>query len=734
MNSLENAFALIIGIGDPKLDTSIDVQAIYDILIDEKLSGYKKENVILISGENSTREDIFRGFDKLQDITDENSSIFLYYSGHGGFFDGHYFIQAYGIYDGISAEELKEKWVTDDEIKEKLNELTSKRLIFFLDCCHAAGITQGFTKLSGTKVKAKSVRIQNREEIRDGLGQKIDNERGVSIVSSCREDQLSYQPEGYNSFFTQSLIEALKGEHRENFKEAFIRIMEVSGYLQYKVPELAQKNGVEQNPYVNLQMYDNFVLSYVPKGVRKANKIELNSENTKPESKELKEVVTSFRETENANNLVLFIHGFSGESANTFGQIPSFLMADKRMDGWDLKPLGYSGNVQPILGKNIWGAVEDIENIAKYLKTCFKYKFDKYDRIAIVAHSLGGIIVQKALNDLQPNLRTKLSHLILIGVPNNGIESEQLETKELRASSEFMKNLREQWKQNFENPEFKLKVVAGTNDEYVSLNSNFAPFSEEYQEIVDGKHFSMVQPDDIYNDAYQLIVNTLTENKFTNRYTSEEDINITLGKYDAVIKKLLPKMVTLDDANLIKLVLSLEASDRQNEAIELIEARIQNTNNSDILGVMGGQYKRSYLFSQDARLGQKSYDNYSKGLEIAEKNKNNSQIYYLAINLAFLNCVLKNDESQMKYFAQKALEAANDCRDNYWKIATVAEAYLYLNKMDACRAEYERAASMAGIREKISMHTNASKAYSHLMNITHSEDSFIKFLKETLLT
>ena len=732
MKALENVFALLIGVGDPQLDTGIDVQAVYDILIDKTLSCYKKENVILVNGENATREGIFKGFDRLEQLTDEHSSIFLYYSGHGGYYDGNYYLQAYGIYEGISGEELKEKWVTDEEIKAKLNELNSKRLIFFLDCCHAAGITQGFTKLSGSTVKSKSGVVPKSSEIRDGLGQKIDNERGVSIVSSCREYQESFQAEGDNSFFTKSLIEALKGEHTDSFKEAFIRILEVSGYLQYKVPERAKQYGVEQNPYVNLQIYDNFVLSYVPEEIRNRQKMGSDKPVEQPESKQLSEVVTSFRETENANNLMLFVHGFSGESANTFGKIPSFLMEDKRMDGWDLKPLGYSENVEPRMGKNIWAAVEDIEKIANYLKICFKYKFEKYDRIAIIAHSLGGLIVQRALNDLQPELRTKLSHLILFGSPNSGIDSDQEGAEQLYAESSFIKNLRNSWNVYFKNPTFKLKVVAGTHDEYVSRDSNFAPFGEVYQEIVDGNHFSMVQPKDTYNDSYQLIVETLTGNEFTNRYTSQEAINITLGKYDAVIKSLLPKAKTLDDSSLTQLVLSLEASDRQEEAIALLEERVTATKNSDLLGSLGGQYKRAYLLSNDASLAEKSLKYYSKGLEIAEANSNNAQIYYQAINLAFLTCVYKNDESQMEKYAQKALDAANACRDNYWKIATVAEAYLYLNNMEACQENYKKAASMAGVREKISMHTNAYKAYTHLMHIS-AEDDFIKFLKNTLL-
>ncbi|MCF6167092.1 caspase family protein [Lutibacter sp.] len=112
MSKLNNAFALIIGIGDESLDTVGDAEDIYNLLIDEKLAGYNPDNVILVSGEESTRQHILDAFDKLTQKTNEDSSIFLYYSGHGGYQLDQYFIQPYGMREGMTKEEFTEAWVS----------------------------------------------------------------------------------------------------------------------------------------------------------------------------------------------------------------------------------------------------------------------------------------------------------------------------------------------------------------------------------------------------------------------------------------------------------------------------------------------------------------------------------------------------------------------------------------------------------------------------------------------
>ena len=174
-------------------------------------------------------------------------------------------------------------------------------------------------------------------------------------------------------------------------------------------------------------------------------------------------------------------------------------MKDSSMDGWDMKPFGYSQYVTPEMGKDIWAGIEDIDRISDYLSTSVKYKFDKYDRIAIVAHSLGGLIAQRAILNFKEEFQNKISHLILLGTPSNGIEPAKLtklwnnKYQQMSSEGNFITALRKDWKNKFsgEYP-FKLKVVASTDDEFVTIDSCYAPFGKEHQVTIGGKHLSMV--------------------------------------------------------------------------------------------------------------------------------------------------------------------------------------------------------------------------------------------------
>lgn len=748
MSELQNAYALIIGVGDDELDTVNDALDISEILIDETLAGYSKDNVILVTGKEATRQGILDGFKLLQNKTNKDSSVFIYYSGHGGFQAGQYFIQPYGMHDDMDEEEFKKAWVSAKDLKNNIKVLGSKRLIFFLDCCQAAGMTKGGLSI-GDEVKneiekdnVKSKSAGQKFTKAEGLAHKIDDERGMSIISSCREEQESYQlGSDRNSMFTKCLLEVLKGEHKSVFEQPFITISEVTGFLQREVPKRMKVHNREQNPFVNLQNYDDFTICYVPQKIREEQALEVSTSNEVPTVKGKKEVVTVFRETDEATNLVLFVHGFSGEASDTFGIIPNLLAADSKMDGWDLKPLGYSQNVDPELGKDIWAGINDINKISDYLTTAIKYKFDKYDRIAIVAHSLGGLVAQKTILDLQKEFRNKISHLILFGTPSNGIDPELLNNvshtkfKELSSEGAFISDLRVKWKNEFDNNyPFNLKVVAAIDDEYVNNSSCFKPFNEEHCETIQGTHLTIVKPSDKNNDCYNLILNTLTNTEFYNEFTNSEEINLTLGKYKVIVDKLLPALNSLDANGLKQLIFSLEGLDRKDEALKILNEHNIAKDNTDLMGLLAGRYKRSYLKTFNKTDGENALEYYKKSLGIAVSKENFNQVYYHAINLAFLSIVLEGNETLMIKYAKQALEATSNCRDNIWKFATIAEANMYIGDMTNAEEFYKKAAELAGIREKISIHTNAYIGYTNLMHSDNPNDSFIKLLKTHYLS
>jgi len=89
-------------------------------------------------------------------------------------------------------------------------------------------------------------------------------------------------------------------------------------------------------------------------------------------------------------------------------------------------------------------------------------------------------------------------------------------------------------------------------------------------------------------------------------------------------------------------------------------------------------------------------------------------------------------KSDMKKYANQALEATKHCVDDLWKYATVAEANMYLGNLDIAKEFYIKASKDIPIREKLSMYTNA---YAGYVALTKKEnDEFTQFLKAQLLS
>ncbi len=744
MAKLKNAHALLIGVGSEDLpETVTDAKALHKILSDKKTGSYYKKNIKIITKKKATRKGILKAFDNLLEQTDENSSVLLYYSGHGGMYSDNTFIkeeakkkpeeenQKYfhlcpNDYDPKNYETT---WIKAEEIKFKIQQLKSRRLIFFLDCCHAAGMTAGVSGLA-----------QPKHTNADGLAQNLDDGRGMTIVSACRAEQLSVILEGdENSLFTKCMIEVLKGEAKHEDDEPFVRIFEVIQYIFKKVPEIYP----EQTPYANLQISEDFVVSFASK-LMDANtddaEIEALLESTKSAAKE---PITKFRETENSNSAILFVHGFSGEAEKTFGEAPHMLIANGDMDGWDMFPLGYSGNVVPEMGKNIWACASDIKRNSDFLITSIKNKFSKYKRIAIVAHDLGGIVVQQALLELQKEDLDRISHVLFFGTPSNGLPEIELknfftysnEEKELKEASPYIQRLRNNWEEKFHNEyPFSLKIIAATKDQYVPQSSSLDPFPKEFHELIEGDHFSIAQIEKEEDDSYQLLLDTLMNKSFLNQFSNKEEINIALGEYNSVIKTLLPNLKTLDIKGLERLIYALEGVGREEEAMKILKEHTEAKDNSNLLGIMGERYKRQYLKSFSKEDLQLAIKHYTNALKIAEDKKDYSQTYNHAINLAFLS-LMKEEKGEMAAFAEKAhLATEKDPFPSLWKFATIAEAYLYKGNFEGAKEYYTRAAEMAGLREKISIHSNAYNAYTSLMQTDNPNDLFIKFLRTNFLS
>jgi len=737
MSFLKNHHAILIGVGTEDIKQSAtDARAVYKILINEEIGGYLEENVTLLTKKNASKEGIIKAMSALKSRTNKDSTVLFYYSGHGAYFahQPDYFFQLWGW----SVENHETHSFYDHEFKQSYKDLNQKKLIILLDCCHAAAMTNDENDIIESK------NLLKRLSHADGLAQKIDTGKGECIISSCKKNQLSYIIPGENhSLFTKYLIEALKGKHKSAFEDEFINIWEVRNYVSQKVKEVAEEFEIEQTPYSNLPIYSDFIVSNLPKKLR--NKVIKSDVNfvQKIEQNQEGEVIQEFRKVATNNNLVLFVHGFTGEAAKTFGNIPAYLMEDEEMDGWDLMPFGFSQYIQPTLGKQIWASTDDIDRIAEYLRASITYSFESYKRIAIIAHSLGGLVTQRAILDLEKNDLDRVSHLLLFGAPNNGIDGSLLTSSwkkmgiDLSNDDLFIKTLRLDWDETFNNSyPFDFKVITATHDEFVSKESSQKPFSQENCFMVNANHFDMVKPKDKNNDSYVLIRNSLSNDNYTflNQFSSEEEINLAVGEYEAVVKKLLPNKNKLNQSEFKQLIYALEALDRDKEVLKLLKHHKLYKENSELLEILGNHYKKAYFHSNSKRDLNKSFEYFLMALKLAEEKEANKEIYSIAKNLAFL-CLLKIDSKKTgKYANQALLEIEKDATISLKKMEAIAEANLFLGNIKIAEKYYEEISKMEDLQitDKIKIHENAVRAYACL-DIKNAENKFIQFLMKNFL-
>ena len=90
----------------------------------------------------------------------------------------------------------------------------------------------------------------------------------------------------------------------------------------------------------------------------------------------------------------VFLHGFSGDRDDTWDRLPGLL--GTAVADWDIYTLGYATTFRPdFLG--VWSADPDLPILATMMTTQASIDpLRRYGSLAVVAHSMGGLIVQRA--------------------------------------------------------------------------------------------------------------------------------------------------------------------------------------------------------------------------------------------------------------------------------------------------------------------------------------------------
>ena len=393
----------------------------------------------------------------------------------------------------------------------------------------------------------------------------------------------------------------------------------------------------------------------------------------------------------NCGRAVIFIHGFSGNRDDTWDRLPGLL--GTVVEDWDIYTLGYASTLRPdFLG--VWSADPDLHIVATMLKTWVHMDpLRRYGSLALVAHSMGGLVVQRALLD-DPGLADRTDKVTLFGTPSAGLRKAswtrfwKRQLRNMSKDSEFITSLRREWAARFEpEPAFDFKVVAGDSDNFVPPESSLGPFPRHSQFVVPGDHLSIVRAADAHSPSVRLLASALSDVPAEEQMTAPLTLatEIPDAGAEALIGDHGEKM---SEQEVVRAALALERIGKRDQAMALLHRH--ETLGTDVQGTLAGRVKRIWIENEDIEFAQHALQLYRAALVKAIAKDDKSQVYYLSINVAFLEFVAFDRIKPAREMARLALENAIASEASAWSVATQAEANLYLGHRELALDLYKR--------------------------------------------
>jgi pimeloyl-ACP methyl ester carboxylesterase len=411
----------------------------------------------------------------------------------------------------------------------------------------------------------------------------------------------------------------------------------------------------------------------------------------------------SYIRRKHAKAAIVFIHGFGGDITLTWGDFPRLLLEEPKLKEWDIVAVGYQTRLALDV-RGVWEADADLETLARYLVTLSDAQLSRYERLALVAHSMGGLVLQRALVDSDEFAR-KAGFVFLFGTPSAGLRKAKFvkllkrQTEDMGLGSPFISKLRSSWQERFgDHVPFHLEVIAGSEDVFVPSDSSLAPFDTTMQNVVPGNHTEIVKPRDQESLSFCVIVEAITRGSALEGPLSSARLAVERRRFNDAIQLLEPGKQGLDENGVIQLSLAYEGLNRHDDAIQLLESYYVNmgrgaASKTDAMGVLGGRLKRSWIRNRQAVDAERAYLFYDSALEMAVLRKDWDQAHYHSNNLAFLQLAYNKDEDGSKNQAFQTMKYCELAKDN-WRVASMADSYLLYGESGKALLEYSKVVSL----------------------------------------
>ena len=248
MSQFTQGHALLIGVGtyqhmsDVNVPITVkDAQALHQVLGDATLCGYPANQIKLLHDGETTRASLVAALDDLAAATKPESTVVLYYAGHGEYgTDGNYYLTTHDS-QRQGAQIVAGTGLSEAELITKLRAIKAKRLLLIFNACHSGAISPNLSIAPPTSLGITAP----PEEALDAI---LSTGEGRIIMTACRPQQKSWVGNGQLTLFTQALIEGLRGQGYVANSNGYISAFGLYEHLYTTVKERAADLGWQQEP------------------------------------------------------------------------------------------------------------------------------------------------------------------------------------------------------------------------------------------------------------------------------------------------------------------------------------------------------------------------------------------------------------------------------------------------------------------------------------------------------
>jgi hypothetical protein len=208
-----------------------DVNDVAATLTSPNYCAYAPANVVTLLDANATRAAVLKGLDELAAQASPDDTVCVFFSGHGAVVGNAGNEDSVLVTVDSDLADTENTTISSDELAAALAQIKAKRLLVFIDACHAGGAAISKSLTDGKGHEFKSGYTQNAFA-------KLAAGSGRALMASCRADEESAVfPNARNSVFTTVLLAGLRGAADKN-ASGFIKVFDLFNYIAEEVPKL----------------------------------------------------------------------------------------------------------------------------------------------------------------------------------------------------------------------------------------------------------------------------------------------------------------------------------------------------------------------------------------------------------------------------------------------------------------------------------------------------------------